>query len=120
MSITLERHAALSAFETPAADIGQQTWLTAEEAAAILRVHVTTVHDMCKRGDLPAMKAGRDWRIHAQGLVVRETLDLARSKTIDQTAERVAIKTAARILEGLAEALHREIAHQQFDQLVSS
>jgi len=120
MTITLERHEMPSAFEPSVADGEHQTWLTADEAAVILRVHVTTVHDMCKRGDLPAMKAGRDWRIHAQGLLVRETLDLARSKTIDETAERVAIKTAARILEGLAEALHREIAHQQFDQLVSS
>jgi len=120
MTTPLQRHEAPALPDAHVVDVEQQAWLTAEEAAAILRVHVTTVHDMCKRGDLPSMKAGRDWRIHAQGLLARNALDLTRIKTIDETAERVAIKTAARILEGLAEALKREIAHQQFEHLVSS
>ena len=120
MTTTLLRHEAPFHPEAQVDAVGQKAWLTAEEAAAILLVHVTTVHDMCKRGNLPSMKAGRDWRIHAQGLLARDALDLTRSKTIDETAERVALKTAARILEGLADALQREIAHKQFEQLISS
>ncbi|MEI7834132.1 MAG: helix-turn-helix domain-containing protein, partial [bacterium] len=47
---------------------GQPRWLTAEETAAILRVHISTIHDMCRRGQLVAMKTGRDWRISAAAL----------------------------------------------------
>ena len=93
----------------------QPTWLTAEEAAALLRVHVTTVHDMCKRGELQAMKAGRDWRIHPQGLQAREVADPATSKLMNEAAELAATKAATLVLKGLVSAIQRELAHQQFE-----
>lgn len=87
-------------------------WLTAEETAAILRVHVTTVHDMCRRGDLAAIKAGRDWRISARGLVEKAELGEMHYKLIHETAELAAEKTAQRIFEMLVSALSRELSRQ--------
>lgn len=37
--------------------------VTAEEAAAILRVNVRTIHRMIVRGELPATKVARRWKI---------------------------------------------------------
>lgn len=37
--------------------------VTVEEVAVLLRVSKSTVTRMCQRGDLPAIKAGRAWRI---------------------------------------------------------
>ncbi|MHB9132913.1 MAG: helix-turn-helix domain-containing protein [Armatimonadota bacterium] len=90
-------------------------WLTAEEAAAILRVHITTIHEMCRRGELPAMKAGRDWRISARGLEEKARLGDMHGRLIAETAELAARKAAQYVLEDLAGALNRELRHQQFD-----
>jgi excisionase family DNA binding protein len=38
--------------------------LTADEAAEILRVTVTTIKKMCADGRLPAAKVGRAWRLN--------------------------------------------------------
>lgn len=38
--------------------------LTTTEAAALLGIDAATVQKLCKRGRLPAIKAGRDWLIH--------------------------------------------------------
>lgn len=42
---------------------------TVEEAAKYLKVHEQTVYKMVRSGQLPAVKIGREWRIH------KETLD---------------------------------------------
>jgi excisionase family DNA binding protein len=36
--------------------------LTAVEVATLLRIHLTTVYKMAKRGDLPGFKIASDWR----------------------------------------------------------
>ena len=42
-------------------------WMTAQECADILRVNIETIRSWIKHPDpekrLPALKAGRDWRI---------------------------------------------------------
>lgn len=40
------------------------TWLTVAEAADILRESPITTSRRCKRGDFPATKTGRSWRIN--------------------------------------------------------
>jgi len=42
---------------------GSHSFLTAQEVAALLRVSVYTVRRWIKKGDLPAYKVGRGWRI---------------------------------------------------------
>jgi excisionase family DNA binding protein len=42
--------------------------LTPEEAAARLSVHVETLRRLIRRGELPARKIGRMWRIDARDL----------------------------------------------------
>jgi excisionase family DNA binding protein len=37
--------------------------LTVEEVASILRAHTNTVYKMCRLGQLPAAKIGKEWRI---------------------------------------------------------
>ena len=82
-----------------------QQWLTADEAAVLLHVHVTTVHDMCRRGSLPALKTGRDWRISASGMLEQTVWNTARKALIAETAELAAVLIVARIREGMVEAL---------------
>jgi excisionase family DNA binding protein len=36
--------------------------LTAVEVATLLRIHLTTVYKMAKRGELPGFKIASDWR----------------------------------------------------------
>lgn len=88
----------------------QPVWLTAEEVAGLLRVHVTTVHELCRRGELPAIKAGRDWRVSARGLSEKAELGDVHNRLIQQTAALSAEKTAARVLASFADALTRELA----------
>lgn len=54
----------------------QRVMLTASEVALYLRLHVMTIYRMAQRGELPAMRVGRQWRfrrdqidrwLHAQG-----------------------------------------------------
>ena len=92
---------------------GQPRWLTAEETAAILRVHISTVHDMCRRGQLVAMKTGRDWRISAAALREKEQLGDVNIKLIHDIAELSAQKTAALVMARLAGALGQDVAHQK-------
>lgn len=44
---------------------GVSALLTVEEAAAELRVHPATVRRMIRRGEIPAVKVGRLWRVDA-------------------------------------------------------
>jgi excisionase family DNA binding protein len=41
----------------------QHPYLYAPEAAALLRVHVETLYRMIERGEVPATKVARRWRI---------------------------------------------------------
>ena len=42
--------------------------MTCEEAAAYLRVHERTVGRLLKRGELPGVKVGRQWRLRRADL----------------------------------------------------
>jgi excisionase family DNA binding protein len=42
--------------------------LTVEEVAKILRAHTNTVYKMCRLGELPAAKIGKEWRIDREKL----------------------------------------------------
>lgn len=86
-------------------------WLTAEETACILRVHVTTVHEMCRQKKLPAMKVGRDWRISANGLQKKAEIGDAYNQLIVAAAELSAEKAVARILANLAQAFDSGYSH---------
>ena len=37
--------------------------LNAKEAATYLKAHVETVRRMARRGDIPAFKVGKNWRL---------------------------------------------------------
>lgn len=87
-------------------------WMTAEETAGLLRVHTTTVHELCKRGALPAMKVGKEWRISARGLAEQAELGDAHTRLIHETAECVAETVVSRILGALANALTQSLAVQ--------
>lgn len=43
--------------------------LTTQEAAALLKLHPDTVGDLARRGELPAVKLGRDWRFTRSALL---------------------------------------------------
>jgi len=43
-------------------------WLTVEEAAALLRVHISTVYERVARNELPAKRIGRTIRINRDAL----------------------------------------------------
>lgn len=43
-------------------------WLTAEEAAELLRVHISTIYEYARQGLLPAQKIGKTVRIDRDGL----------------------------------------------------
>ncbi len=50
-------------------------WLTAQQAANLLDVHVNTVYELCKQGKLPHLTLGTAVRIDRDGLFL-----LARSR----------------------------------------
>jgi excisionase family DNA binding protein len=43
-------------------------FLTPEEAAQYLRLHPDTMYRLLQRGDLPALKVGRQWRVRRSDL----------------------------------------------------
>ena len=45
-------------------------WLTPDEVAARLRLHIQTVRSMLRDGRIPARKIGRAWRVDARELAV--------------------------------------------------
>lgn len=94
-------------------------WLTAKETAKILRIHTTTVHELCQRGELIAIKTGRDWRISAQGLREKAELGDVHQRLIQETAALSAEETACRILEYLAEGMKHELSVQRHKRRVS-
>lgn len=76
---------------------------TAAEAAAILRVHPTTVHEMCKEGKLPCIKAGRDWRVSRAGLADIMLYGSVHSDLVERVAQRAAALVTAQVTAMLAE-----------------
>jgi len=46
----------------------QEEYLTIEEAAAKLKVNKVTVYRMARKGQLPAVKFGKIWRISSRKL----------------------------------------------------
>lgn len=58
----------------------QDIFLTLTEAAMRLRVSNHTVYKMCRNGDIPARRVGRQWRIRISDLedwFVRQTPELS-------------------------------------------
>lgn len=49
-------------------EITETTWTT-EEAARYLRLSAATVRAMARRGEIPAFKVGRSWRIDPRRLL---------------------------------------------------
>ena len=47
----------------------QKEVLSADEAAELLGVHVGTVREMARKGEIPARKVGRDWRFVRSALI---------------------------------------------------
>ena len=43
-------------------------FLTVDEAAKILKAHTNTVYKMCRMGQLPGVKMGKEWRIDRKKL----------------------------------------------------
>ncbi len=43
--------------------------LTPREAAALLRIHRTTLYELARSGDLPAFRVGKDWRFRRDALL---------------------------------------------------
>ncbi len=43
-------------------------FLTIQEVAKILKVHTNTIYKLCRRGLLPAVKIGKEWRINKDKL----------------------------------------------------
>jgi putative molybdopterin biosynthesis protein len=42
--------------------------LTVVEVSQVLRLHPTTVYDLLRKGELPAFKIGRGWRVDLREL----------------------------------------------------
>lgn len=50
-------------------DMEQSQWMTAEEIAALLRLHTKTVYTLAKKGTLPGYRFGRSWRFNRAEIV---------------------------------------------------
>jgi excisionase family DNA binding protein len=48
--------------EVKAAKVAHDELLTADELAAFLRVHRSTIYRLLRNGQLPAFRVGSDWR----------------------------------------------------------
>ena len=78
-----------------------------------MRVHISTVHEMCRRGQLVAMKTGRDWRISAAELREKELLGDVHIKLVHDIAELSAQKTATLVMARLSGAIGQDVARQK-------
>jgi len=63
-------------------DLGQKELLTVKEVASYLRVGRVTVWRWCQDGVIPAIRIGRNWRIHRSDL--RELLETSKHNALDQ------------------------------------
>ncbi|HOF89071.1 MAG TPA: helix-turn-helix domain-containing protein [Armatimonadota bacterium] len=81
----------------------QQDWMTAVEAAAVLRVHPTTVREMCQRGELPSIKAGRDWRVSRSGLAEIQRFGAVHGDLVERVAQRAAALVTQQVMAAFAE-----------------
>lgn len=50
-------------------ELGLADYLTANEVADMLNIHINTVYRLCKNGDLPSFKFGRNLRISTDDLL---------------------------------------------------
>lgn len=41
----------------------KKKYLTPEEVANALQVHLRTIQRLCRRGEIPALRVGQQWRI---------------------------------------------------------
>jgi len=49
-------------------DAGFEPLLSAEEAAAHLRIHPKTLHKLARKGHVPCIRMGKYWRFHLSSL----------------------------------------------------
>ena len=56
------RQAAQPAGVTPTAGLTRDEVMTAREVADLLKMPVSTIYELARRGDLPARRLGRTWR----------------------------------------------------------
>jgi excisionase family DNA binding protein len=78
-------------------------FLTITETARALRVHDSTVYAMIHDGRLPAVRAGREWRINAQALAELGQED-GREARLRRQGEIIADIVETRIRQALAGA----------------
>lgn len=86
--------------------------LKAQDAAILLGVHIETVRRLARKGDIPAFKVGKDWRIRRSALFkwieqISNTHRLPHILVVDD--DRAVIKNIRRILEPMGQML--SIAH---------
>jgi excisionase family DNA binding protein len=73
------------------------SFYTIAEVADILRVHRTTVQEMIRRGELPAMRVGRDWRIARAALQEKALVGDVHTRLIDEISEQSAERVVQRL-----------------------
>lgn len=61
------------------------TWLTLEEAAQYLKMGKSTLYDLARKGNIPAHKMGREWRLDAAEL--NEWLKSGKLALLEQRAQ---------------------------------
>ena len=94
-------------------------WLTADETAVLLRLHVMTVYGLCLRGILPALKLGKEWWVSARRLAEQAEHFEAYAPIIQQPTDQAAEKAAARVLNEVTGAFARERTRRQFLRAIS-
>ncbi|OBH16436.1 MULTISPECIES: helix-turn-helix domain-containing protein [Mycolicibacter] len=57
-----------AARDAGAADAGRTQFLTVAEVAALMRVSKMTVYRLVHNGELPAVRVGRSFRVHAKAV----------------------------------------------------
>lgn len=57
-----------SARDAGSAEVGRTQFLTVAEVAALMRVSKMTVYRLVHNGELPAVRVGRSFRVHAKAV----------------------------------------------------
>ena len=79
------------------------TFLTVDEAADQLRVHPATIRRMIRRGEMPAVRVGRLWRVDAS---------VTTAQIVPQAAQPEVVKYSAAYYVQLAQPRPSALASQ--------